>query len=159
VRAVSTDGATVFIESYTNNKGEFDLRWGDPNLSDFILEVEATYVQPLSSQPAATVIPLGGGDAYRYRTAPLAGSTTEVRKEDIHITVADNAGAFNILDVLRRTSDWILGNARGTTGMLPRVATAQWTEGGINEIDNSFYRSGVLYINGNVDRPGQWSRR
>jgi hypothetical protein len=158
IRAVSTDGATTFAESVTDKGGRFDLRWEDAALSDFVIEVDATYVHPLSDQAIATVVPLAGGDTYKFRSSPVPGMTSEVREPIEQITLADNAGAFNVLDALRRGYDWVLANGRSTGNRLPRLIKANWSNGVDTDITNSYYNdtTNELYINGSLDVPHHW---
>jgi hypothetical protein len=154
IRAIARTSATrqVIAESTTGVDGSFDFYLPDSTPADYVLETEASWTPPGSSTPMALVLGLSNGNVYRYATVAAVQEQTSAVGQLISIGVDENAGAFNILDKLRRGFSWVSGHFSAVDATKVRPVRSRWDIGrDTPDNQSTYYLNDNIYVDGLTD--------
>ena len=129
VRAIQSSGASrvVLAETVSDSQGFYSLYLPSGTLSNYSIEVEASYTPPNGKSPVAQVLGLNDDAVYRFTTA---GPVTQSNQKTVDVTVAlEKSGAFNIVDNMRRSYDWIMSKLSVNDAKRIQPLKARWTRG------------------------------
>jgi hypothetical protein len=151
VRAVGTDGK-VLAKGFTSKDGNYSLKFSNTASVNYRVEVEATYADPLYESPRASVADLTSEEPYVFKTKDEISASTTVAQKDIVITKADNSGAFNIVNTVRKALEWV----RGARGVELDPIGLRWSPGVATPGDTSYFKAGQLFIQGKTSDPDEF---
>ncbi len=151
VRAVTGSGSslTLWGQGITNEQGQFDFYLQPATPDDYELEIESSWTPPGLTSPQARVVTDPGGTLHARRFAVLATEQSSSLGQRLLLSNHDAAGAFNILDQLRRGYSWVSGHLNAADARKVTPLTAHWSAGHVSASWLTCYdNSDNIYIDG-----------
>lgn len=130
VRAVTGSGAslTIWGEGTTNDRGQFDFYLQPTTPDDYEIEVESSWTLSEAASPLAQVVTQPGNTLHHARFP--GNLAAESQRGGLQLVLGDDtAGAFNILDKLRRGYVWVRGHLSAADSTKVKPIKAHWSQG------------------------------
>jgi hypothetical protein len=142
----------------TNERGEYLLSFAGEFVSEYFVEVEASWFDPTfsGSEPRARVTPFSDDQAYTYRSATFQTSDAPFRYENLHATVTNNSGAFNIREIMMRSYNWLSVHAPSSESKALSALRAKWERGVAAPEGVSTATQTAVRVNGTQDDQDEW---
>jgi hypothetical protein len=163
IRVKTASGITTLAQGVTDNKGKYDLRFGNLDQGDYYLEVEASWVDPTTNEVRARVGEQSGSQAYRAQSEVISGAGEMVQTVNPRIHVEDKSGAFNILHGIRNGYSWVTKNASITKATSLGPLWGRWEMGkkspgtDADAEGGSYQWQDAVFVNGFASMPTEWS--
>lgn len=147
----------------TDGDGYYDISFPVRAGANVQLEVEAAWMPAGSTTPRTKVVGLQG-DRIASAISSVGALTDEVTRHNAVITVADGSGAFNILEMMRRSYSWVGSHFDSATVALVKDIIVRWEPGKTppgggtfsSPVSASSKKKGQIWISGGANDPDEF---
>lgn len=135
---IAGGGIPTPITTRTDDNGEYDVILPTAAMANIEVSVDAAWRLPGASIPRAQVWQLEH-DMIHSVTSVIDKIQSPYLVHDVAIPQADNSGAFNILEVMRRAFIWKDGFFNDATAATITPLVARWTKGSDTPEGGNYY--------------------